>query len=162
MSNQLFVKMALDSWNSKINDTNRLLDKIADEKFQDEIAPNRNRGIYVLGHLVAVHDRMLPLLNLGDQMYTDMDDVYLSNPDRTKPITHSPGEIRQRWNEVNAKLSERFNSLSDDEWLQKHNAVSAEAFAKEPHRNRLNVLLSRTNHLAYHQGQLAFLKGNTE
>ncbi|MBK6626451.1 MAG: hypothetical protein IPJ87_16545 [Flavobacteriales bacterium] len=28
---------------------------------------------------------------------------------------------------------------------------------KEPHRNRLNVLMSRTNHLAYHRGQLIML-----
>ncbi|MEO6131952.1 MAG: DinB family protein [Saprospiraceae bacterium] len=158
MTNQLFVKMALDSWNSKINDTNRVLGKITDERLAEEIAPSRNRGIYVLGHLVSVHDRMLPLLNLGDQMYNDLDEIFLTNPDRSKPHSYSAGELRQRWNEVNTKLTEKFNSLTEDEWFQKHNAVSAEDFEKEPHRNRLNVLLSRTNHLSYHHGQLVLMK----
>jgi hypothetical protein len=36
--------------------------------------------------------------------------------------------------------------------------VSPEDFAKEPHRNRLNVLISRTNHMANHIGQLLLLK----
>ena len=30
-------------------------------------------------------------------------------------------------------------------------------FPKEPHRNRLNVVISRTNHPAHHRGQLALL-----
>jgi hypothetical protein len=29
--------------------------------------------------------------------------------------------------------------------------------AKEPHRNRLNVLLGRMNHLSFHRGQLILL-----
>jgi len=42
--------------------------------------------------------------------------------------------------------------------LHKHTSVSEEDFAKEPHRNRLNVLTTRTTHLASHYGQLIFLK----
>jgi hypothetical protein len=34
-------------------------------------------------------------------------------------------------------------------------AVSDEEFAANPLRNRLSVVLSRTNHLAYHIGQIA-------
>lgn len=45
---------------------------------------------------------------------------------------------------------------------QKHSAVSEEDFAKEPHRNKLNLLLNRTNHLSYHHGQLVFLKEKLE
>ena len=33
--------------------------------------------------------------------------------------------------------------------------VSDEDFAREPHRNKLNVLISQTNHLSYHPGQLS-------
>jgi hypothetical protein len=52
-------------------------------------------------------------------------------------------------------LFEGFASLSAADWLKKHGAVSAEDFVKEPLRNRLAILLGRTNHLAYHLGQLA-------
>jgi hypothetical protein len=54
---------------------------------------------------------------------------------------------------VNEKLREGFAKFSAADWLQKHTAVSAEDFAKEPHRNRFAILLSRTNHLSYHLGQ---------
>jgi hypothetical protein len=66
--------------------------------------------------------------------------------------------LLQKWEAVNEELKKQFNDLSTEEWLQKHTAISDEDFTREPHRNRLNVVLSRTNHLSYHQGQLALLQ----
>ena len=37
-------------------------------------------------------------------------------------------------------------------------ATIEEDFIKEPHRNKLNIILTRTTHLSYHTGQLALLK----
>jgi hypothetical protein len=48
-----------------------------------------------------------------------------------------------------------FAGLSPADWLKKHAAVSEEDFLKEQLRNRFAILLSRTNHLAYHLGQTA-------
>ena len=39
-----------------------------------------------------------------------------------------------------------------------HSAVSEEDFVKEPLRNRLAVLASRTNHVSYHGGQLVLTR----
>ena len=58
----------------------------------------------------------------------------------------SVGELKNIWNEINASLASHFSQVSPDEWFARHTAVSAEDFAREPHRNRLNVLISRTNH----------------
>jgi hypothetical protein len=55
-------------------------------------------------------------------------------------------------------LQEHFDTLSTEQWFQRHTAVSEVDFEKEPHRNKLNVLLSRTSHIAYHLGQLVLLK----
>ena len=54
----------------------------------------------------------------------------------------------------NAKLLSQFASLSADEWLQRHYCVLEEDYAKDSSRNRLAVLLSRTNHMSYHLGQI--------
>jgi uncharacterized damage-inducible protein DinB len=62
--------------------------------------------------------------------------------------------LKQYWEEVNDKLLSQFQSLSADEWLLQHRAMSEEDYAKDPTRNRLAVLLSRTNHLSYHLGQV--------
>jgi hypothetical protein len=111
-----------------------------------------------LGHLTAVHDAMFPLLGIGEKLYPELENTFIKNPDSSGIEKPSLKDLRSGWQEVNAKLSQKLGEFSIGGWLQKHNAVSAEDFIKEPHRNKLNVLFSRTNHIAYHLGQLAFLK----
>jgi hypothetical protein len=154
---QLFVKMAVDGWNQQIKFTNNTLDKISDEQLLNEISPGKNRGIYLLGHLVAVHDLMLPLLRFEAASYPELVPTFIEAPDKT--ITDLPpiSQLRAQWNIVNDKLAGHINSLSPADWFTRHNSVSEEDFAKEPHRNRLNVLMGRTSHLANHRGQIVLL-----
>jgi uncharacterized damage-inducible protein DinB len=118
------------------------------------VAPGRNRIIYLLGHLTAIHDAMFPILGLGERLHPELDAIFVSSPDKAGARLPAAGELRQYWNEVNSKLLLRFAGLSADEWLLRHNAVSEEDYAKDPARNRLAVLLSRTNHMSYHLGQI--------
>lgn len=158
MDNQLITNMVLNSWYSNIKRADALLEKLTDEEMLKEVAPNRNRGIYLVGHLAAVHDMMLPLLNLGDPLYPELMATYIRTPDDANVQPFSITELRQYWTKINSELQKQFDKLTAAQWLEKHNSVSDEDFAKEPHRNKLNVVLSRTNHLNYHLGQLAFLK----
>jgi hypothetical protein len=155
---QLIVKSVLDSWNSRIKETDNLLANLTDEQLEQEIAPGKNRGLYLLGHLTAVHDRMLPLLNFGQQQYAHLEEAFINKPDKTVTAIPAVGELRQYWKNANSKLTAHFEKLSPDEWFERHTSVSAEDFVKEPHRNRLNVVIGRTTHLTYHTGQLALLK----
>ena len=157
MTNQIMVKMVLDAWYSKIKEADDIFDKLSDDELQNEVAPNRNRGIYLLGHLTATHDGMLPLLNFGDRFYPQLDEIYIDNPDRSKVQIASPKELRTYWKNINSTLADHFSGLSPEAWFEKHNAVSSEDFMKQPHRNKLNVMITRTNHLTYHNGQLVFL-----
>jgi DinB superfamily len=154
----LAVKSTIDTWHQQVDRFTKVLDGLTDEQLQKEVAPGRNRGIYLLGHLVAVHDRMLPLLNFGPATHTELDAIFVESPDRSATETPSAGELRGYWKQVNEKLAGHINGLTPGDWFQRHTAVSEEDFKKEPHRNRLNVLMSRTNHLSYHYGQLIFLK----
>lgn len=160
MNNQqnLFIKMALDAWNIQIDRTNKLFDSLTDEQLAAEVAPGRNTGTYLLGHLAAVHDQMLPLLGLGAQLHPELFEPFVKTPDKSGQTMPSVSHLRACWHEVNQALSNAFLGLSADDWFQKHTAVSEEDFAKEPHRNRLNLIMNRTGHLANHLGQLAFLK----
>jgi hypothetical protein len=157
MANQIMVKMVLDAWYSKIKEANEIFDKLTDEQLQMEVAPNRNRGIYLLGHLAATHDGIFPLLGFGDRFYPQLDEIYIDNPDRSRTQTISASELRAAWEKVNSTLADHFSKLSSDAWFEKHNAVSNEDFIKQPHRNKLNVMITRTTHLSYHNGQLIFL-----
>jgi hypothetical protein len=155
---QIIVKSVLDLWNSRIKETNALLDSLTDEQLQKEIAPGKNRGTYLLGHLTAVNDKMLPLLDFEKQQYSNLNEPFLSKPDKAVDDIPSAKDLRSYWKNSNTKLTTHFDKLTADEWFQKHTSVSSEDFAKEPHRNRLNVIIGRTSHLAYHLGQLALLK----
>jgi hypothetical protein len=84
----------------------------------------------------------------------ELDAIFVSNRDKTGAQLPPAGELRKYWDEVNGKLLSQFAGLSENEWLQRHNAMSEEDYAKDPTRNRLAVLLSRTNHMSYHWGRL--------
>jgi DinB superfamily len=155
---ELMIKMALDAWNGQVNRTNKLFNELTDEQLQHEVSPGRNTGVYLLGHLAALHDAMLPLLGIDEKMYPQLENIFIKTPDKSGLEQPAIKDLRDSWNTANKKLDAYFSQLTADEWLQKHTAVSAEDFQKEPHRNKLNVLLSRTIHLASHLGQLVFLK----
>ena len=97
-------------------------------------------------------------MGTGQKLYANLEEVFLKNPDKSGLEKPSIKDLRNYWNDVNKEMQKQFGQFAVDEWLQKHTVISAEDFSKEPHRNRLNVLISRTNHLAYHLGQLAYLK----
>jgi hypothetical protein len=150
---ELFLTAALNAWKTNIDRADKLFLALTPDQLEKEIAPGKNRLIYLWGHLTAVHDRMLPLLGFGPRLHPELDDIFLSKPDRSVQNIPSAEEIKKSWNEVNGKLRDGFAKLSPAEWLQKHADVSAEDFAKEPLRNRFAVLLSRTGHVSYHLGQ---------
>lgn len=154
---ELFIKMAVDSWNGQVVATSKLFDQLTDEQLMEQVSPGKNRGIYLLGHLVSVHDKMLSLLLLGEELYPELYEVFVKSPDGAVAELPGVAQLRQQWTEVNGKLATHFAQLSAADWLGRHANISEEDLAKEPHRNRLNVLLSRTNHLSNHRGQLALL-----
>jgi DinB superfamily len=154
---QSLVTAVLNSWKSNIERADRLFFGLSAEKLLEEVAPGKNRLIYLWGHLTAVHDRMLPLLNLGQRLHPELDPIFLTNPDRAIAELPTPAEIKKAWDEVNSRLLAGFESFSPAEWLQKHASVSEEDFAKDPLRNRFAILLSRTNHISFHLGQTALI-----
>ena len=158
MQEDLFIKMVLDAWNIYVKRADDLFSSVSDEQLMKEIAPGRNRGIYLLGHLAAVHDKIFPLLGLGNQLKPDLYYIFVESPDKAIGKIPAITDLRLFWNEVNRSLSEHFIKLTPAQWFQKHNSVSEEDFLKEPHRNKLNLVINRTNHLASHFGQLLYLK----
>ena len=154
---ELFIKMVLSNWELQISRMNNLLGKLSDEELSAQTAPGRNTGIYLLGHLAAVSDGLFIFLGLGEKLNTAMDDIFLRNPDNSGIEKPSIAELKEYWNKVNVLLADKISQIQPDEWFNRHTAVSEEDFAKEPHRNKLNIIINRTNHLSYHLGQLAYL-----
>jgi DinB superfamily len=154
----LMVKMVLDRWYGSIKNFDSILSNISDEALQKQVAPDKNRGIYLLGHLIAVHDDMLVLLDMGSRQYPELQEPFIKEADNTAASFPAAAELRSIWTTQCEALKQKFDSLSVDAWFEKHTAVSAEDFAKEPHRNKLNIIITRTSHLQYHSGQVVLLK----
>jgi len=159
VSNELLAKMVIDAWAKELNAASALLDKLSDEQVMREVAPARNRGIYLVGHLIAEHDAMMPLLRFQPALHPELKPMFIDAPDRAIAELPAMHLLREQWKTVHDTLMEHIGRLPTEEWFTRHANISPEDFPKEPHRNRLNVLLSRTNHLAYHRGQLALLAG---
>jgi len=148
-----YVALALRVWKAQIERADKLFGGLSSEEVLREIAPGRNRLLYLWGHLTAIHDAMLPLLGLRERLYPEFNFAFVSNPDKSQADIPSHEQIRRAWNVVNAELWKGFEKMSWSDWVQRHSAVSAEDFAKDASRNRFSILLSRTNHLSYHLGQ---------
>jgi uncharacterized damage-inducible protein DinB len=153
-SQQLSVTVAMNSWKLVAERAGKTFSNFTEDELFKEVAPGKNRVIYVWGHLTAIHDAMLSILGLGPRLHPELDAIFVSNPDLTATQLPSAAELKKYWDEVNTKLLSEFARLSADEWLERHHAMSEEDYAKDPTRNRLAVLLSRTNHMSYHLGQV--------
>ncbi len=155
---ELFIKMVVDAWDLHNKRVSDLLTRLSDEQLYAAVAPGRNRGIYLLGHLVAVTDGIAPLLGAGPKLYPALEDTFLRKPDNIDADMPSADTLKEYWKKVNERLSAYIKTMPPDDWFTAHTAVSKEDFAREPHRNKLNILINRTNHEAYHFGQMIFLE----
>jgi hypothetical protein len=150
---QSVVASAVHAWTLNLERADKLFSGLSDQQLLKEIAPGKNRLVYLWGHLVAVHDAMLPLLGLGPRLHPELDPAFLTGADRAVAELPSAAELKRQWEEVNGKLLAGFAGFTAADWAQKHSVVSEEDFAANPLRNRFAILLSRTSHVAYHLGQ---------
>ena len=148
-----YAALGLKIWKSQIERADKLFGGLSSEEVLREIAPGRNRLLYLWGHLTATHDAMLPLVRLGDRLHPEFDVAFISNLDKSQAAIPSHQQVRRAWNAINGELWKGFEKMPWSDWLERHSAVSEEDFAKDGSRNRFAILLSRTNHLSYHLGQ---------
>ena len=157
---QMFVTTAIMAWDQWSVRAGKLFDSISDERMLLPLAPGKNRPVYILGHLISVDEGLIPQLRLGETAYPHYRDIFVMQPDGAVVELPSIAELRQSWKDAHARLDDEMKKLAPEEWLERHSSVAEEDFAKEPHRNRIALLHSRTAHLAYHVGQLLLFKSN--
>jgi hypothetical protein len=153
----LVVKMILSSWDSQNRRINDFLNKVTDEQLYGHVSPGRNRGIYLFGHLISTTDSMMPLLDGGERLYPQLDTVFMKSPDNADEQLPGIDVLKQYWTAVNDRLNKYIATIPIEAWFTRHTAVSEDDFQKQPTRNKLNIIISRTTHAAYHFGQMIFL-----
>ncbi len=148
----------LSNWENENKKVTKLLSEVSDEQLAKQVAPGKNTGVYLLGHLIGANDSLTTLFGLGPKMYPELEHIFLRSPDGAVAEKPSTTELRAMWEKQTEVLAEHLNKFTDADWHSRHTAVTEEDFAKEPNRNKLNVLITRTLHQSYHLGQLALLK----
>jgi hypothetical protein len=131
------IDASLLSWKGNVERIGKFFGALSPEQLQQEIAPGRNRLIYVWGHIAAANDGLFPLLGLGPRLYPEMEAMFSTNPDRVLTAIYSAQELKEAWNSIDEKLLAGFSAWSPEAWLARHTAVSEEEFRREPHRNFL-------------------------
>ncbi|HEY1166251.1 MAG TPA: hypothetical protein VGE90_13825, partial [Chitinophaga sp.] len=65
------ITQVISAWQLQNRRVNNIINKLSEAEFYQETAPGRNSGIYLLGHLIAVNDTMLPPFGFGDRLYPE-------------------------------------------------------------------------------------------
>jgi hypothetical protein len=155
---QLLVDASLRAWKFNADRIEKFFHSLSDDQLQQEVAPGRNRLLYLWGHITSINDALFPLLGIGPRLHPELDALFVARPDHSGAALPSASELAQASAEVDRELWKVFSQWSAKDWLAKHTAVSDEDFVKEPHRNRYSVLLSRNTHMAFHYGQAILTK----
>jgi DinB superfamily len=151
---ELFAATAINTWNTMTSRLERTLSSLTDDELQLEVAPGRNRAYYILGHLTAFQDRLLHQLGLGERLYPELDDLFVTKPDRSYEDTFTGAELRRMFAEITSKVTSGIQAMPPADLLKRHESVSEQDFAKEPLRNRVAVLSSAMTHMMLHAGQI--------
>jgi hypothetical protein len=149
------LEICLMQWNILNQRAQKMMDSISDEKFFAPIMPGGNSPSWLMGHLADTDDKLLGMFGIRERMFPELSTIYHHERSTNQNGHLTRAELSIKWKAVLAELDRAYNNMSESDWLSRHTAVSAEEFIKEPHRNKLNVMLGRISHKASHLGQVA-------
>src|SRR5436189_4991760 len=74
------IDSAVRNWRSNVDRAGNLFGNLPQEQLLQEVAPGKNRLIYLWGHLTAFSDALIPLLGFGDRIHPELDLMFVSKP----------------------------------------------------------------------------------
>ncbi len=157
MSQNLVITTAIRNWDEQNKRLLSFLNTLNEDQLENQIAPGRNSGAYLLGHLAAINYNMISLFNLGENPQAELDTIFLINPNKAIAHNYTADGLKKILIDSIQLLEEKSKTLTEVDWFDRHSNVSLADFKLQPHRNKINVLINRTFHLAYHFGQLSLL-----
>ncbi len=149
------LQICLLQWDAFNKRMQKVIDSIDDENFNQPIVANGNSPSWLLGHLADTDDKLLELFGIGKRLFPELSSIYHHERGTNQQGHLAKAELTSKWNLIVAELDTAFKKMTEADWLSRHMSVTEDDFKKEPHRNKLNVLLSRVTHKASHLGQIA-------
>ncbi|HLZ15977.1 MAG TPA: DinB family protein [Cyclobacteriaceae bacterium] len=151
------IEICLLQWKTYNTRTQKMLDAMSTQNFNTPIVPSGNSPSWLFGHLADTDDKLLELFGIRSRLFPELEEIYHHDRGTNQTGHLSKEELTTKWKSISAELDRTFNAWTEKDWMSRHTAVSEEDFIKEPHRNKLNVMLGRVEHKASHLGQIAML-----
>jgi hypothetical protein len=70
------IDSALRRRKSNVERADKLFGGLSPGQLEREVAPGKNRLIYLWGHLAAVNDGLLPMLGIGERLHPEFEGMF--------------------------------------------------------------------------------------
>src|ERR1700743_1199895 len=104
--NEWFTTTVLQNWELALKRISAVFDRHSDADLLRPVAPGKNRVIYLLGHLISIHDNMMPLLGIGERRHLGLDALFLTSPDNPDAVYPPVQQLRSDWTSINAFITQ--------------------------------------------------------
>lgn len=137
------------------------LTRLSDDDLKMEIAPGKNHGVWILGHLIESDDDLSLYLGKGPMLFQEYSDLF-GQGSVLKSVTEYPpvSLMRQQWKEVADKNLKIYEELNDEELDEPHAMVKGK-LEDDFFKTKENCIINWLLHQVYHAGQLSVLYAMT-
>jgi hypothetical protein len=132
------------------------IDPLTDEELKMELAPGKNHGVWLLGHLITSDDDFSVYMGKGPLFYPEYHRIF-GQGSKLQPVENYPDIplLREQWKKVVEKNKKIYAELTDEELEEFH------AKAKDPEKDyfktKQRIIIFWQLHQMYHAGQLGVL-----
>jgi hypothetical protein len=151
MENQTTTAFA-DQWTIMTNWISNTLKQLSDDDLANHIAPQRNHGIWILGHLIFSEDELAVYLGKDNFLFPEYETLFGMGTPLLPVQQYPPAQVlREQWAQVVARNRQVLANVSDAEWNEPHTRIGSQDplddFFKTKGRTWAIWILHQTLHL---------------
>lgn len=156
MSNKITKNFA-EQFDAMIEWVNGCIDPLTDEELKMELAPGKNHGVWILGHLITSDDDFSVFMEKGDLLYPEYFKLF-GQGSKLQPVENYPpvSLLREHWKKVIEKNKKIYAELSDEELSQPHGRMT-DPPEKDFFKTKQRIIIYWQLHQMYHGGQFSVL-----
>jgi len=141
-------------YSDSIGWVNWILQSLSKEDFESEIAPGKNHGVWIFGHLIACEDDFVLFIGKGKIEYPEYQTMFAEGS-KLLPVENYPSvsELKEKWNKLVSRNKKIYDELNDDELNEPQAQIEVNDFWK----TKEDIAVHWQHHVMYHAGQLALL-----
>lgn len=153
------VKALHEQWKIMAGWISGNLKSLTDDEIKVSLAPGKNHGVWILGHLIQSEDELSIFLGRGPYLYPENEQLFSQGSKLQDVGSYPPVEIlRKQWENVKSKNDSLLSGIRDEELNEPHCGSLPDSFEGEDFfRTKGRCIMIWNLHQMYHNGQLAVL-----